>query len=262
MKKYIYVNSKRVRYIDKGKGTVVVLIHGFMESVATWKNLIAPLSESCRIIAIDLPGHGKSKFAEQQTIESYSDTIYQVLKNLEITKFVIVGHSMGGYVSLDFAEKHIEMLSGLCLFHSTPFADSAEKKISRLNTIEKLNLGHKDEICLAHASNMFASQNLLLMEQQIEKVYEICMKNTTINLISSLTAMYNRKDYYETFKQLQIPVLYIAGKYDNFISSETIDKIEFPECVKFQMLHNSGHAAMYEQVEESLLVLNDFILNV
>jgi len=252
-----YINNNKICYSDIGEGNVLVLIHGFMESIETWKYLIPKLSNNYRIIAIDLPGHGKSNLSnELLNIESYCETVLKLLQKLSIKKCFIVGHSMGGYVSLDFAENHIEMLSGLCLLHSVPFADSEEKKQARISTINRIINEEKELICKEHAEKLFANQNISKFKNEHKEVEEIAINTTGACITTALIAMKNRKDYSETLKKLTIPVLYISGKYDNFINQETVKNIEFPKNTKIVTLQNSGHAGMYEQSDEIVSAIN------
>ena len=107
-------------YTDEGKGTAVVLIHGFLENTTMWQNIVPELSKKNRVITIDLLGHGKSDcLGYVHSMELFAETITAVLKQLKIRKAFLVGHSLGGYVALAFAEKHPQKIKGLCLMNST-----------------------------------------------------------------------------------------------------------------------------------------------
>ena len=114
------------------KGTekeTLVLLHGFMENLFIWEEMETELCKKFKLIKIDLPGHGKSEnFAEIHTMEMMAEKVNEVVDYLKIEKFHLLGHSMGGYVSLAFAEKFPKKLKSLTLFFSTYFADDAEKK--------------------------------------------------------------------------------------------------------------------------------------
>ncbi len=102
----------------------------------SWDSFRDQLSESFRVIVIDLAGHGKSESLEPvHSMELQADVVYEVLKQRKVKKCLMIGHSMGGYVTLAFASKYPEMLKGLCLFHSHPFPDSPEDRKNRNRTI-------------------------------------------------------------------------------------------------------------------------------
>src|SRR5689334_22537641 len=95
----------KVTFSDTGKGRVVVLLHGFLGSHEIWKDTIDDLSKSYRVIAIDLPGHGNTaNFGYAHSMELMAKCVKTVMDFLKVKKYVIIGHSMGGYVALAFAD--------------------------------------------------------------------------------------------------------------------------------------------------------------
>ena len=101
----------RIRYKQQGKGRAVILLHGFLEDLHIWDEFSSELSKSYRVISIELPGHGKSEnFGYVHSMELMADAVMAVLKQERLRKVVIIGHSMGGYVSLAFAEKYSDHL--------------------------------------------------------------------------------------------------------------------------------------------------------
>ena len=110
----------------------LVLVHGFMENLLVWEDLENYLSKKFRLIKIDLPGHGRSEiYGEVHTMELMADEVKKVAEKLKLEKFHLLGHSMGGYMALAFAEKFPETLKSLTLFFSTYYPDDEEKKEQR-----------------------------------------------------------------------------------------------------------------------------------
>ena len=119
-----------------GNKPVLVFLHGFCENKQIWEQFTQPLQANYRLILIDLPGFGDNTVPRPDyTMESGAVYVREVLTSLAIQKCVLIGHSMGGYVGLAFAEKYPELLLGLVLFHSSALPDSAEKKENRNKTI-------------------------------------------------------------------------------------------------------------------------------
>lgn len=117
MIKFTTFRKARIRYSDEGKGRTIVLIHGFPENLEIWKEFSAILSKGFRVIAIDLPGLGESEnIGYVHTMDLMAKCVHSVLEELQLRKYVLVGHSMGGYVGLAFAELFPENIKGLCLF--------------------------------------------------------------------------------------------------------------------------------------------------
>ena len=140
MKEIIFYN-KKIFYKTEGNGKPVILIHGFAEDSSIWKHQIKALKENFYLIIPDLPGSGQSEMLEGEIlIENYAEVIKAIadkeLKDSNQNTCTIIGHSMGGYIALAFAEKHPELLNGLGLFHSTAYADDNAKKETRRKGIE------------------------------------------------------------------------------------------------------------------------------
>jgi pimeloyl-ACP methyl ester carboxylesterase len=123
--------KKSIAYSDTGKGTAVVLLHGFLENQKMWDNYIAPFAKKNRVITIDLLGHGETEcLGYVHSMEDNANAVHAVLRVLRIRKAIFVGHSMGGYVALAFAELYPDSIKGLVLLNSTAKADD-ERKLNR-----------------------------------------------------------------------------------------------------------------------------------
>src|SRR5690554_2079226 len=121
-----------ISYEVTGKGSAVVLLHGFLADKSLWENTSSDLSKTYRIFSIDLPGHGdSSSFGYLHTMEFMAEAIFQVLRFNRIRKAFLIGHSLGGYVALAFAEKYPDMVKALLLINSTAKSDTIERKKSR-----------------------------------------------------------------------------------------------------------------------------------
>ena len=119
-----------MHYQVKGNGPVVMLVHGFGETAAIWDRIIQHLTGFSWIIP-DLPGSGRSGLIEDMSMEGMAESLLDILDNENLSDCIMIGHSMGGYITLAFAEKYESRLRGIGLFHSTAYADSEEKKETR-----------------------------------------------------------------------------------------------------------------------------------
>lgn len=121
-----------VHYTIDGAGKPVILLHGFGEDSAIWQSQIEALQNNYQLIVPDLPGSGQSEFIAGADIETYAEIIKAIIdKEKTISgaeKVLLIGHSMGGYITLAFAEKYPQYLTAFGLFHSSAFADTDEKK--------------------------------------------------------------------------------------------------------------------------------------
>ena len=142
----LYTNYKntKIHFTDQGKGSVVVLLHGFLENLTMWNDITPQIVKKNRVVCIDLLGHGKSEcHGYIHTMEEMAEAVKAVLKKLRLRKVTLVGHSMGGYVALAFADLFPDNVKGLCLMNSTAQADSEEKRINRDRAIVAVKQNYK-----------------------------------------------------------------------------------------------------------------------
>ena len=138
MYKTILYQNKEVAYQKLGTlKPAIMLVHGFPEDGSIFKYQYEFLKEKYTVLIPDLPGSGKSSYNEElKSVEDFAEILKEILRKENIDKCFLLGHSMGGYIALAFAEKFPQCLSGLGLIHSTAFADSEEKKATRNKNIE------------------------------------------------------------------------------------------------------------------------------
>jgi pimeloyl-ACP methyl ester carboxylesterase len=201
MIKYTTFKKARIRYSDQGKGRAIVLLHGFPENLQIWEEFSAALSKSFRVIAIDLPGLGESEnIGYVHTMELMAQCVHAVMQHLKLRRYVIVGHSMGGYVGLAFAELFSENLKGLCLFHSSAFADSDEKKLDRDRASETAKK-HTAQFLKAFAANLFADPE----DPNIKKLQQITAGTSARGIVASLQGMKMRQSREVILKFAEYP---------------------------------------------------------
>lgn len=261
MKSSHLINNKRIYYTDIGQGVPIVLLHGYLESLEIWGDFAVELSKKFRVLSFDIPGHGNSDvISEAHTLQVLSKILKRTLTHLNVEKCFMIGHSMGGYLTLMYHDLYPELLSGFCLFHSHPFADSDGTKKKRLREIELVKDGKKDLIAKFNIPNAFSPNNLVQFEKEIQFATDIALQTTENGIIANLHAMMNRPDLSESLAKSTIPFLYLVGKHDNYIDYNTVvPKIKQPKMAEQYLLHNSGHMGFIEEKELSLLYVERFI---
>lgn len=243
-----------LHYRDEGNGNAVVLLHGYLESMDIWGSFKDELSRSYRVITIDLPGHGRSDTVyEIHTMEVMADTVEIVLNNLNIGQAVIIGHSMGGYVTLAFTEIFPEKTAGFCLFHSHGFADSDEKKANRDKEIELVKSGKKMQIFKINIPRAFANDNLQRFSDEVKRSGEIALATKENGIVCALKGMKVRPDRRKVLIESVRPVFIIAGKKDNYIPFGIYEQhFNLAPKTDVLILENSGHMGFIEEKEKSL----------
>ncbi len=260
MSAFLSINNKKIYYTDQGKGFPVVLLHGYLESLFVWKDLARQLSGKFRLIAIDIPGHGKSEtIAARHSMEMLAEHIYLFLRVLKINRCFMIGHSMGGYVTLMFHHLYPELLSGLSLFHSHPFPDTEETKKKRIREIELVKSGKKDILAKVNIPNAFAPKSLIDFKNEVERAKLIALQTIDKGIIANLYAMMNRPDFSDEVAETRKPFLLIAGKFDNYIPFNTIiPNIKLPKNSELCVLENSGHMGFVEEKEKAIECIEQF----
>lgn len=235
-------NSK-LSYIDTGKGNKTLLfIHGFCGSHEYWSDIIAELKDEYRVVAVDLRGHGASEeIGKTFSIEDMAADIASFLEDLKIGQVYMFGHSLGGYVTLAFAERFPGKLSGFSLIHSTAFPDDEAGKEGRLKSVEKIEMDGIPAFIDGLVPKLFAHSD----DPNIEHTKEIGYKTSESGAIGSLHAMRNRTDRNHVLKDTKLPVLLVAGEQDKVIPAEKTFSVKGSH-INEVILEGSGHMGMLE----------------
>jgi len=260
MEKQLQSDSGSIYYTIKGQGHAVVFLHGFLENQSIWKNFSGSLKNKFTTICIDLPGFGKSDiFNSEHSMVFMAEKVHQVLEQENVEKCILVGHSMGGYVSLAFAKHYPYLLSGLVLFHSQAAADSLEGKKNRDRTIAVVNNNHSGFI-YSFIPSLFAEDNIERFSGEIDELIHIAENTTTGGIIAALKGMRNREDHFDTLKKLNVPVYFIIGKQDSRIPLDSImPQRELPSNSEALIIDDVGHMGFIEAKEKTLLALEHFL---
>ncbi|MEA1897081.1 MAG: alpha/beta fold hydrolase [Bacteroidota bacterium] len=258
---YIKHKRKGIHYKDEGEGTTLVLLHGYLESIEIWKGFSESLTEHFRVIRVDLPGHGMSELlAEVQTMKESARALKALADHLELKKFFLLGHSLGGYVTLSFLDSFPEYLTGFCLFHSHPLADTQQTIEKREKEIGFVQSGRKDFLYNVNIPNAFANDNLDRYNEEIEFAKKIARNTSDEGIIATLKGMMIRKNYVDLLANTNIPFLWILGKKDNYIPfTEIQTKVKMPVRGKLLTLKNSGHQGFMEEKQNVVKYLLAFV---
>ena len=257
MKTTNFKNTK-ISYTDQGKGTAVVLLHGFLENQSMWKAFVPELSKKHRIITIDLLGHGETEcLGYVHTMEDQADMVHHVLHELKIRKAVLIGHSMGGYVALAFAELYPDNVKGIVLQNSTSRADSDERKANRDRAIVAVKQNYSAFIRMSIA-NLFSEDNRERLADIIEEVKLEALKTPLQGIVAALEGMKIRKDREVILHFAPYPIQLILGKKDPVLNYD--NNLEQIEGTQVQLTtFEDGHMSHFENQEELLTVLSGFL---
>ena len=239
----------------------LVLLHGFMENLSIWEDMIPNLSKDFTLIKIDLPGHGLSKiYGEIHTMELMAEEVKKVTDHLKINDFHLLGHSMGGYTSLAFAEKFPENLKSLTLFFSTYFADDEEKKEQRRKSFRIIAESYPNYV-RAGIPNLFSNNEKDILEGKINLAKEIALSTKTDGVIAAVKGMIERTDKTKLIENFEGKILVIAGKHDNAVNTEkTIKNLPDKTNIKSYIL-DCGHNGHWEKPVICAEIINTELLH-
>jgi pimeloyl-ACP methyl ester carboxylesterase len=239
-----------------GAGPVLLLIHGFPMNRHVWDDFRILLSKNYRTITVDLPGFGDSRPAKKTvTIPDIADTLLAWLTEKNITNCIPVGHSLGGYVALAMIEKAPEKFAGLCLFHSTAFADTEEKKLSRSKVIDFIERNG----VLSFTSNFIPPLFADPTHPAIEKVRSIAIQSAEETVIAYTVAMRERLASTTTLGKFKKPVLFLAGEKDAGIPVETmLEQSDLTKHPEVHILEGIAHMGMFENPKNTAKIIHEF----
>ncbi len=262
MKKKLVYDHKTITYRVIGKGSPVLLIHGFGEDRNVWKNQVEYLENKFHLIIPDLPGSGESELIDDMSMEGMADTVHAITLKEKLDPCHVIGHSMGGYVTLAYAEKYPNHLNSMGLFHSTAYADPVEKKAVRRKGIEFIREHGAFEFLKTSIPNLFSP---FTKEEKPEMIKDFIVQQRNFTgdaLVSYYEAMINRPDRTNLLENAHFPVLFIMGNYDNAIPiNDCLKQSHLPEKSYIHILRRSGHMGMLEEPETCNRILENFLGN-
>jgi pimeloyl-ACP methyl ester carboxylesterase len=244
-------------YTKKGNGYAVVLLHGFPFNQTIWTGFSDKLAESHLVFTVDLPGFGGSAALKSPfSIDDVADKILQWLNKINLKKSLIIGHSLGGYVALALVKKAPHLFNSLCLFHSTAYADSEEKKQSRNKVLEFVDKNG----AIAFSSNFIST---LFSDQQhpaIPAVRKISMSASAEAIKGYTIAMRDRSERTDVLKNFSKPILFITGDKDLGIPVDSIHRqAALSLLTQTVVLSGVAHMGMFESENQCLETISSFV---
>ena len=222
MKKHeVKVNHMDMVYEECGEsnGWTVVLLHGFCGTSRYWHKVCPLLNDKYRIIMPQLRGHGGTSAPDDiYSMEAMADDIYSLLKALNIEKVVMFGHSLGGYVTLAFADKYPDMLLGMGLIHSTALPDTVDKKKKRLQDIYHIAQHGIEDYVSRFIPKLFSVSKLSELDAEITEIINIGLEMNPKGAMLTLEGMMQRPDRSHVLTKAAFPILLVAGSQDDIIS--------------------------------------------
>ncbi|MFH1177903.1 MAG: alpha/beta hydrolase [Acidobacteriota bacterium] len=234
---------------DRGKGMAVVLLHGFPLGAGTWTPIRPGVAQAARLITPDLRGFGRSdKPAGCYSMDALADDVAAIADALGLDRFVLGGHSMGGYVALAFAERHPHRLAGLILIDTRAEADTAEGLGRRRAVIERVRrdggAGFLDEF----VPNLLCAATRARAPRHVAELRAIAAEVPDHVLIGCQQGMMARHDRLSLLPALDVPALVLVGQDDTITPPEASRAMAaaLPRAT-LVVIPEAGHSPMVER---------------
>lgn len=246
-----------------GDQPCLFLLHGYLETMAVFNELVEDLKEYYRLIVIDLPGHGLTDSAPADasgkrvnTLSFCASVVAGVLDKCHVERALLAGHSMGGYVTLQFLKDYPERAIGAVLLASNPYADTPEKQEDRKREQQMIADGKLLSLASVSIPKMYYEENLRACDEKIRETVELCETHDPEGIIASLEGLRTRPDLQDVMLHPPVPLTLLYGDHDKFLPLEKVEtmKEHFPE-VTYVLIPETGHNAFVERPEQVVAAL-------
>lgn len=255
-------NSVTISYNDVGEGSIpIIFLHGFPFDKSMWKGQLDSLKSSYRVIACDIRGFGKTTVENTAlSIDLFSEDLVLFLDKLNISKAIICGLSMGGYISLNAVKRFPERFSALILCNTQCIADSAEVKENRYKAIEQITLNGTTEFSEKFIKSIFHPDSLTNKIDVVENLQTVVVANTKDTITAGLTALAERSETCSSLAAIRIPTLIICGREDLVIPLAQAEYMHgHIKGSLLKIIDTAGHVSNLEQPEQFNKYLLDFL---
>lgn len=234
------------------------MIHGFCESGKMWEDFAEKLSDGFRVICPDLPGFGDSPISgDQISLEEVAVILEDWLDSNRIENPIVIGHSLGGYVTLALLELMGNRIKAIGLFHSTAFPDDADKKEMRNRTIAFLKKNGVEKFVTSFVPPLFPENRRAELSKEIEIAIEDAKRSSLNGLVAYSAAMRDRKDRLEVLRNFSGLKLLIAGTEDGAVKIES-SRAQKDAFSNYAELEGVGHMGMVEEKQKTLEIVRKF----
>ena len=251
----------KLHYRELGEGQPLMILHGLFGFSDNWQSHAKKLAEYYRVILVDLRNHGHSPWSDDFSYDLMADDVFELCEDLKLEDFILVGHSMGGKVAMNFAQKHETLLDKLVVVDIgiKEYPMHHEHILAGIHSVDLPNITARrqaEDQMSAHIDSegikQFLLKNLYWKERGVLEwrmnvhVLEREMKN----ILSAMPQV-----------EVSVPTLFIRGAMSNYILDEDIESIEelFIDS-EIETIENAGHWVHAEAADVFLETLLSFCL--
>lgn len=259
------INNLNLSYDDVGEGNIpIIFLHGFPFDKSMWAKQLDFFATTNRVIAIDIRGFGKS--TDESTplsIDLFSDDLMLFMNQMKISKAIICGLSMGGFIALNAQARFPDRFEAIILCDTQCIADTIEVKLNRYKTIDEIALNGTLNFNEAFIKKVFCKNSFTNKQEIVTQLRSVVMANPEQIIINGLKALAERSETCSTLPEINIPTLIICGREDEVTPLEQSEFLH--TSIKASALHiidDAGHVSNIEQPEEFNNEISKFLLAV
>lgn len=211
------IHGSSLFYTEQGATNAlpVIFLHGFPFSHEMWKEQLQLVGQKYRAISYDIRGHGKTDPSDHQySVDSHVEDLFALMAHLKISKAVLVGLSMGGYIVLRAMEKKPDAVSALVLCDTKSEADNNEAKLKRFDTIAAIKKNGTDAFSQAYVKNVFAPESFQTKPAAVEMIRRTVQSTPVLCIAGNFLALASRTDTTESLSKIKVPTLIMVGEKD------------------------------------------------
>ena len=257
----IRIDDIQMAYTDAGMGRPIVLIHGYPFNRSLWNEQVAALSSSYRVIVPDLRGFGETDSSPgPATMNRMAQDVVGLLDHLEISRAVIGGLSMGGYVALAFYKQFPSRVRALVLADTRAQADTEEGKQTRAQQAEKALAEGMAGIADAMLPKLLTPETVSKRPEIVKRVRDMMLKTKPEGAASALLGMAEREDQTPLLSKIASPTLILVGAEDAITPVADSEKMQHAIAgSRLVVIENAGHVSNLERTEEFNKNLLEFL---
>jgi pimeloyl-ACP methyl ester carboxylesterase len=255
---FLQVDGTPFHYREAGDGPVLVMLHGLGASLEDWEFQIPFFSEDFRCIAIDLRGFGKSGRGKGGlSLQRFADDVWSVLSQLQVHRFFLIGHSMGGAVALQLTLDHPQAVGRLVICNSVPafVPQTLKQHFEVWYRMLVMRLLGPFRMAQIGAMRMFPHPDQAALR---EKSIQRGSRGSSRNYVQALRAL-TRWSVISRLHELQMPVLVLAAEHDYFTREEMLQFAHALPRGRFHLFANTHHGLPLEAPEHFNRVVRKFL---
>ena len=256
--------ANRLHATVQGKGTPVVFLHGYPFDGSIWQGQVDHFSKEAHVVAPDTSGFGLSPDlpgdSKDASMDAYADILAAVLKEKGQNNIVLVGHSMGGYISFAFLRRHADMLRALVLVATKAGADTEVGREGRFKQAAAVEEKGAQAVVEAMLPKLFAPATYENKPELVETIRKTMLSQNRHGIIAALHAMASRPNSAPDLAGINVPTLIISGAEDAIMPAAEADNLHANiRGSQHASIEGAGHMMMLEQADRFNETLSTFL---